>query len=78
MLGEGGEQAESRSWGSGGQRPDFQGGRGGPRLCLSRGRGASASLTAGSHFPPPEASGTNIFNFAYLFWGGLAPRLLLS
>lgn len=73
-------------WGTGreqrlgvpGQRPDFLGGRGGQRLCLSRSRRASASLTAGSHSPPPEASGTNIFNFAYSFWGGLAPPLLLS
>ena len=78
MLGEGGGQAESRSWGSGGQRPDFQGGRSGLRLCLSRGRRASASLTAGPHSPPPGASGTNIFNFAYSFWAGLAPPLLLS
>lgn len=73
-----GDRQGAEAGGSRGHRLDFQGGRGGRRLCLSRGHGASASLTTGSHSPPPEASGTNIFNFTYSFWGGLAPPLLLS
>lgn len=43
-------------------------------MCLSHGLRASATPTIDSHsLTPRKTSGTNIFNFACLFWGRAHP-----